>query len=262
MKKAFFCLFLFFLAGCEWEEPYLKPLMNYVKGGTFQMGRRANDTTRDTQKPTDDEVPHPVTVDDFSICKYEVTVEQFRNFCEDTGRAMPAGQVQDDHPVTNVTWDEAVAYCSWLSEKTGEHFRLPTEAEWEYAARGGIKSTGTIYSGSNTLSDVGWYNSRSIMPVGQKKPNELELYDMSGNAWEWCSDWYGPYTVTKEPVLNPTGPAQQTGTNTVRVHRGGSYAYGALYCRVAFRGGTLFALAVADPTTFRDPTIGFRVVSQ
>ena len=263
MKKAFFCLLLFFLAGCEWEDPYLKPLMNYVQGGTFLMGRRANDTTRDTQKPTDDEIPHQVTVDDFTICKYEVTVEQYRNFCEDTGRAMPAGQVQDDHPVMNVTWDDAMAYCSWLSEKTGENFRLPTEAEWEYAARGGIKgtSTGLIYAGSNTLSEVGWFNTQSIMPVGQKKPNELGLYDMSGNVWEWCSDWYGPYTVSREALVNPKGPEQRVGTNTVRVHRGGSFAFGALYCRVAFRGGTIFS-GNADPATFKNNTIGFRVVSQ
>ncbi len=262
MKKTYFCFLLFLLAGCQWEEPYLKPLMIYVEGGTFQMGRRTGDTARDTQKQTDDETPHQVTVSGFTICKYEVTVEQFRNFCTDTGRSMPTGQVQDDHPVMNVTWDDAVAYCAWLSDKTGENYRLPTEAEWEYAARGGNKSAGTIYAGGNTLSEVGWFNTQTVMPVGQKRPNELGLYDMSGNVWEWCSDWYGPYTVSREALDNPKGPEQRVGTNTVHVHRGGSFMFGAIYCRVAFRGGTIFSTGAVDPATFKNNTLGFRVVSQ
>ena len=100
------------------------------------------------------------------------------------------------------------------------------------------------------------------MLVGQKRPNELGLYDMSGNVWEWCSDWYGPYTVSREALDNPKGPEQRVGTNTVHVHRGGSFMFGAIYCRVAFRGGTIFSTGAVDPATFKNNTLGFRVVSQ
>ena len=121
----------------------------------------------------------------------------------------------DDYPVEQVNWREAVTFCEKLSQMTGKTYRLPTEAEWEYAARGGQHADSTKYAGINNIDAVAWYNSIQTHPVGQKQPNGLGLYDMSGNVAEWCSDWYGKYGSSA--VSNPHGPA----SGTHRICRGG-----------------------------------------
>jgi formylglycine-generating enzyme required for sulfatase activity len=199
--------------------------MVLVRGGTFQMG--SNDGGSD-EKPV-----HSVTVDDFYISKYEVTFAQYDKFCEATNRKQPddEGWGHGNRPVINVSWHDAVAYCKWAGG------RLPTEVEWEYAARGGNKSRGYKYAGSNDIDKVAWQSGDdwgslgSTKPVGQKQPNELGLYDMSGNVWEWCSDWYGENYYKQSPSSNPKGPS----SGKYRVLRGGSWYYVSWLCRAANR---------------------------
>ena len=170
----------------------------------------------------------------FYIGKYEVTQAQWRAVMGNN----PAEYKGADRPVEEVSWNDAMAFCEKLNDygyaPRGYKFTLPTEAQWEYAARGGNKSKGYEYSGSNDLNEVAWYSDNSYREkhhdVGTKTPNELGLYDMSGNVWEWCLDWYGGYGDEKE-VTDPTGP--QDGSS--RVIRGGSWRYDADYCRVAYR---------------------------
>jgi formylglycine-generating enzyme required for sulfatase activity len=184
--------------------------MVYVEGGTFQMG---------SNEGGDDEKPaHSVTLSSFYLSKYEVTVAEYRKFCQATQHAMPEKTPiwgwQDSHPMVYVTWEDAEAYCKWAGG------RLPTEAEWEYAARGGNKSQGYQYAGANELDKVAWYTDNSgnkPHSVGEKLPNELGLYDMSGNVSEWCSDWSGAYSATAQ--TNPQGPTN----GPYRCLRGGSW---------------------------------------
>ncbi|MCK4653578.1 MAG: formylglycine-generating enzyme family protein [Candidatus Cloacimonetes bacterium] len=250
--------------------------MIFVKGGTFQMGSN--------KRESDEKPVHTVTVNDFYIGKYEVTHKEYIEFLNSKG-VSPNGSFggkeyidmngedcavdykkgfwflvsgkfyfkgnkyadQENCPIIEVTWYGAKAYCEW---KGG---RLPTEAEWEYAARGGNKRqsaslsplatlrTGLVedykYSGSNNLGDVAWYNINSGMKthkVGTKQANELGIYDMSGNVWEWCNDWYSYINYYKSsPMNNPKGP--DSGSN--RVLRGGCWLRGPSRSRVAFRGG-------------------------
>ena len=177
---------------------------------------------------------HSVTVSDFNISKTEVTFEQYDAYCTLTGRGKPydEGWGRGDRPVMNVSWHDVTAFCEWMTRTTGKTYRLPTEAEWEYAARGGSKSKGYKYSGSNDLDAVGWYggnSSRKTHPVAQKQPNELGLYDMSGNVWEWCADWYGDYSSS--PQTDPQG----SNSGKFRVLRGGGWHYSVSNCRVAYR---------------------------
>ena len=133
-------------------------------------------------------------------------------------------------PVENVSWYDCQTFIKRLNSYTGRNFRLPTEAEWEFAARGGNYSRHYKYSGSNKIDDVAWYSENSghrTHPVGNKQPNELDLYDMSGNVWEWCSDWYGSYSSYSQS--NPTGP----NSGSYRVNRGGSWI--GWFCRSASR---------------------------
>jgi formylglycine-generating enzyme len=228
------------------SQPKAISAMIFVKGGSFNMG--SNDGN-DPEKPM-----HKVTLSSFSIGKYEVTVAEYQAFCNATGHTMPAAPSwgwHDPHPMVNVSYDDAIAYCKWLSSTTNKNYRLPTEAEWEYAARGGDKSRGYIYSDSNNLSKVGWYQDNSgglVNFVGTKKPNELGIYDMSGNVWEWCSDWYDTAYYSTSPADNPKGPS----SGEYRVLRGGSYASEAKYCSVVFR--------TAHPAATLTSDVGFRVV--
>jgi len=230
----------------------------YVQGGCFQMGDTFGDGEAD-EKPV-----HEVCVDDFYIEKHEVTVGDFRAFVSDTGYRTEAergdgcyiwtgsawdkksdgnwrnpgfGQA-DNHPAVCVSWNDAQSYIDWLSKKSGKRYRLPTEAEWEYAARsGGKKEKWAGTSSAGKLGDYAWYYDNSgtqTHPVGQKKPNGLGIYDMTGNVWEWCSDWYGEKYYGESPRDNPRG----TGSGSLRVLRGGSWLNNAQSSRAAIRHRT------------------------
>jgi formylglycine-generating enzyme required for sulfatase activity len=243
------------------------PELVSVPGGDFDMGGGLDGD--------EDQFPiHRVHVADFRMGKYEVTVAQFRQFIEGTHYLTSADSAgnsyvyderrttdkdykrtgvnwrcgangdprlasEDSHPVIHVSWDDAVAYCKWLSEQTGSIYRLPTEAEWEYAARGGQHHDRYEYSGSDDIGTVAWCNGaggsgnggNSTHPVGMRQPNSLGIYDMSGNVYEWCSDWYGEKYYGVSPQDNPKGPLN----GERRVLRGGSWINFATYCRVAFR---------------------------
>jgi sulfatase modifying factor 1 len=224
-----------------------KPEVILLEGGTFQMGGGVN---------TDEKPVHSVTVSSFSMAKYETTVAQYRAYCNATGREMPEAPSsgwKDNNPIVSVTYNDAVAYCNWLGEKYGGTYRLPTEAEWEYAARGGNISKGYTYSGSDNIDEVGWYKDNSgsqTNAVGRKKPNELGLYDMTGNVYEWCHDWYDEPYYSTSPSSNPKGPSY----GGIRVLRGGSWYSSASDCRVAFRFGNI-------PEDLGNFNFGFRVVS-
>ncbi len=203
------------------------PEMVFVKGGTFMMG--SEDGEEPLAKPV-----HQVTLSDFYIGKYPVTFEEYDRFCEATKRKKPGDESwgRRRRPIINVSWDDADNYCDWLSEKTGKRYRLPTEAEWEFAARGGVKSKGRKYSGSNDLDEVGWFDKNSknkTHSVGEKTPNELGLHDMSGNVWEWCADYFGGYLSNSQ--TDPTGST----LGAHRVLRGGSWYHYPRHCRAANR---------------------------
>ena len=196
-----------------------------VEAGTFTMG-----ATAEMEDPEDDEKPtHRVTLtNDYYIGKYEVTQGLWQAVMGNN----PSNFKGDNLPVEQVSWYECQDFLSKLNRLTGKKFRLPTEAEWEYAARGGNKSRGYQYSGSNNLSDVAWYRVNSgdkTHAVGTKQANELGIYDMSGNVWEWCQDWYGNYSSSSQ--TNPTGAT----SGSDRVVRGGSWDYYAWLCRSSYR---------------------------
>lgn len=189
----------------------------FVLGGVFQMGDIQNGPV------------HSVELSDFEIAEYPITQRQW----EAVMGANPSRfSGNPDHPVENVSWDDCQVFLKKLNELTHLNFRLPTEAEWEYAARGGGETEGFTYAGSNDPDAVAWYNKNAggkTHPVGQKQPNELSLYDMSGNVWEWCSDWYDGYPSGAQ--INPKGPS----SGDRRVIRGGSWGSDASSLRVADR---------------------------
>jgi len=200
-----------------------------VKGGTFQMGatEEQKGEARSDEKPV-----HSVTLDDYLIGETEVTQALWQEVMGNN----PSRYKGNDLPVVNVSWDDCQDFIKKLNEKTGKTFRLPTEAEWEFAARGGTKSKGYVFSGSNDARDVARYSADSNRehhdgpyPIKSKAPNELGLYDMSGNVNEWCSDWFGEYS--KEAQTNPQGPA----SGKEHVYRGGSWWYYGKSCRVSRR---------------------------
>ena len=193
--------------------------MVYVSGGTFIMG---GDDSSD-QMPT-----HSVTLSSYYICKYEVTQALWRAVMGSN----PSNFKGNNLPVENVSWYDCQTFIKRLNSYTGRNFRLPTEAEWEFAARGGNYSRHYKYSGSNYIDDVAWYidnSNKRPHPVGTKQANELGLYDMSGNVGEWCSDRDGSYSSYSQ--TNPTGP----NSGSFRVHRGGFWRYNARYCRTPER---------------------------
>ena len=198
-----------------------------VEAGTFMMG-----ATSEMKDPYDDEKPvHQVTLtNDYYMGKYEVS----QALWEAVMGSNPSEYKGDNRPVETVSWNDCQEFISKLNSMTGRKFRLPTEAEWEYAARGGKKSRSYQYSGSSNISDVAWYDGNSgskTHPVGTKQANELGIYDMSGNVYEWCSDWYGSYSSSSQ--TNPTG----ADSGSSRVYRGGSWIYIAWLCRLSYRAG-------------------------
>ena len=196
-----------------------------VKGGTFTMGATDEQISfaYDNEKPT-----HQVTLSSYSIGQTEVTQKLWYAVM----RTAPSNFPGDELPVEKVSWDDCQEFITTLNHMTGMNFRLPTEAEWEFAARGGNLSKGYTYSGSNSINDVAWYKGTSgnaTHPVATKVPNELGIYDMSGNVWEWCQDLYGNYS--SDAQTNPTGSA----TGYERVSRGGSWSSYYYDCRVSRR---------------------------
>ena len=204
-----------------------------VAGGKFMMGA---DEKQGSWAAADEKPLHEVALSDYYIGQYPVTQGLWRKV---TGRNPSNNKAGDDYPVEYVSWDDCQEFIKKLNDRTGLEFRLPREAEWEYAARGGRQSRGFLCSGSDNADEVAWHEGNSSLgfwkgcrthPVGQKKPNELGLYDMSGNVWEWCQDWYGPYK--DEAQTDPAGPA----SGRYRVLRGGCFWLDARACRVSYRG--------------------------
>jgi len=266
---------------------------NYVpvKGGEFVMGSPETEVDR-----SDDETQHPVKISDLYMCKYTVTIADFEKFIDDTGYTTDAERENSsytwdgkewktkeginwrfgisgkervlkefNHPVLHVSWNDAIAFCKWITEKSGQHFRLPTEAEWEYACRGNLKKHQPFYTGENLTTDQANYdgnypynkNKKGIfrentVPVNSFQPNSLGIYNMHGNVWEWCNDGYGEkyyYECNENGLVeNPKGVEN----GSYRVRRGGSWLYGATLCRVAFRYDF-------SPDS-RSDNIGFRLV--
>lgn len=261
----------------------LRKSMVEVKGGTFNMGSEAGD---EDEKPV-----HKVKLSTYWISPHEITNEEFAVFlndqfkffkvdpdggevnykgkliydficesCDDTndqilyeeyngGFEVVAGF--EKYPVSTVTWFGAKSFCDWMSKKTGEKFRLPTEAEWEFAARGGKKTKGYDYSGGNDIDEIAWYQDNSDSgphEVATKEPNELGLYDMTGNVWEHCADWYSDYADGTQK--DPKGPEE----GEDRVTRGGAYDIDGYNSRVATRAHYF------DVNSFR--AYGFRIVRE
>ena len=196
-----------------------------VQGGTFTMGA----TSEQGSDAYDDEKPaHKVTLSNYYIGETEVTQELWQAVMGSNPSYFKGAKL----PVEQVSWEDCQEFIRKLNQMTGKSFRLPTEAEWEFAARGGNRSNHYKYSGSGNLSSVAWYDDNSgskTHPVGQKSPNELGLYDMSGNVWEWCADWYGKYSSSAQ--TNPKGASSASD----RVSRGGGCGSSAGGCRVSSR---------------------------
>jgi formylglycine-generating enzyme required for sulfatase activity len=237
--------------------------MVYVEGGTFTMG-----CTSEQSSCYDDERPaHLVKLSSYYIGKYEVTQKEWLDVMGSWPSRAPSSSCGkgDNYPAYFVSWNDIVGtsgstqiingityysngFIYKLNKKTGKKYRLPTEAEWEYAARGGNRSRGYEFSGSNFVDDVAWFSENSdnkTHAVGRTQANELGIYDMSGNVWEWCSDWYGAYSSVSRS--NPRGAS----TGFKRVLRGGSWSIIARYVRVSYRGYT-------DPGV-HGSSLGFRV---
>ncbi len=233
--------------GCP-EPKVSKPFivgMVWLAGGDFVVDNKEFDNG--VQK-----ILHQnLVVNAFFISKYEVTVAEYKSFCLATSTAMPPAPKwgwYDKHPIVNISWNDATAYCKWLSTIKGKNYRLPTEAEWEYAALGGESYK---YSGSNNRDEVAWHKDNSggqTQAVGQKKTNDFGLFDMTGNALEWCSDWWDREYYIYRPSNDPTGPA----AGKSKVLRGGNWKSDDFYSGIGMR----FAVNPA----YRDEQTGFRVV--
>jgi formylglycine-generating enzyme required for sulfatase activity len=252
----------------EPEAPKLPEDFKYIEGGTFLMGSPKDESGRSS-----DELQHLVSVSRFSMAKYDVTFDEYDAYCSATEATKPSdsGWGRGTRPVINVDWYDAVAYCNWRStaelkkpcygirgksiswDRSADGYRLPTEAEWEYAAKGGPGAISLelseVYAGSANLDQVAWYSGNSGKqphPVGEKTPNSLVLYDMAGNVWQWCWDWYDAYNT--DISSDPMGPA----SGVYRVLRGGSWNREAQRMRSANRSN-------CDPLD-RGNGIGFRLV--
>jgi len=211
-----------------------------VPAGSFTMGCTFSRDCTDKDRPA-----RVVTLSEFHISDKEVTVAQYRAFCEATGRSVPQKPSwgwEEDNPIVNITWNDAVAFCQW------NNCRLPTEAEWEYAAQGALEPRTKLYSGSNELREVAYFkdNSQRTRTVAKRKPNELLIYDMSGNVSEWVQDWHGNYPQISQQ--DPKGPS----SGFEKVVRGGNWHSDEIECRVTYRG-------TCEPNLYTN-YIGFRVV--
>ena len=232
--------------------------MIFVEGGTFVMGCTPEQSDCfNSEKPA-----HNVSLSDFYMGKYPITqklwyivmgssIQQQRSLAE---RNTLCGE-GDDYPMYFVNYEECEAFCNKLNTllsnllPEGYKFGLPAEAQWEYAARGGKKSNGYKYSGGNSINNFAWNydnSNKTTYPVGKKMPNELTIYDMSGNVWEWCSDWYDVNYYGSSPSIDPKGP----NSGTLRVIRGGAWNEAATRCRVSNRGNS---------SNYRLNRIGFRI---
>lgn len=215
--------------------------MVYVEGGIFIMG------SIDSEADSDEQPLHQVVLNDFYISKYEITQAEWKSVMKNS----PSYFKGDNLPVECVSYSNVQLFISKLNAKTGKIYRLPTEAEWEYAARGGNKNKGYKYSGSDDIDKIGWFcdNSKEqTHPVGGKVSNELGIYDMSGNVHEWCSDWYDSIYYAKSPVVNPQGSK----LDNVCVFRGGSWCSTKKYCRIANRNH--------NSSEIKNYSLGFRIV--
>ena len=229
--------------------------MVWVEGGEFLMGGTSE---QGSETENNEQVIRRVKLSSYYIGECEITQSQWEKVMGTSVLQQRSKANYDyglrgtgpNYPMYYVSWEDAQAFCQELSRMTGRIYCLPTEAQWEYAARGGKNNDDTKYSGSWSIYAVAWYDGNSGLsthPVKNKRANSLGLYDMSGNVWEWCSDWYGDnYNVND--TNNPTGPS----SGSYRVLRGGSWCYDAQYCRVSYRSG--------NSPGYRDSSYGFRVV--
>lgn len=213
--------------------------MVYVEGGTFMMGK---ENRSDNSRPV-----HQVKLSPFSIGKYEVTQEEWIAVMSYN----PSEFKGIKHPVNYISWEDCQLFIRKLNQLTGKHFRLPTEAEWEFAARGGILSKGYEYAGGNygARGEIMWFWTDGPHQVGGKKPNELGLYDMSGNVREWCQDWYSETYYSESPIENPQGPK----TGKYHVQRGGDWMLEPSYGESTYR-------YYETEGYKRSPLYGFRLV--
>ena len=217
--------------------------MILVKGDTYVMGA----SLLQGGENKDEQVTHNVTLGDFYICTTQVTQELWNAIIENN----PSKIKDKNLPVTNVSWNDCQDFIKRLNDITGMKFRLPTEAEWEFAAKGGQKGklNGYKYSGSNTITNIMWYSKNSgnrPHEVSSKQSNELGLFDMSGTVWQWCSDWYASYDTSQS--FNPNGPID----GIEKVCRGGSFMSEAKECRVSIRE--------KDMPNEISEDVGFRIV--
>lgn len=279
MKKTIYniiILFIFLLIttySCSQKESSSKPVHEYnisvngetiemvlVEGGTFNMGctPEQEEDALDNEKPV-----HSESVESFYIGKYEVT-QKLWNAVLGTEYNNSHNTKCEDCPVENVSWDDAQAFIARLTILTKKKFRLPTDIEWEYASRGGNRSKGYKYSGSNNINEVGWYienyqensygDKRTTHAVGLKQSNELGLYDMSGNVWEWCDNLYQKEYVQNNKNVHTGWPFPGTHLYFRRIIRGGSWGGEATGCRVS--------CIDYDFESYKDEYGGFRLVME
>ena len=245
------------------------PELVVVPAGQFELGDLSSRGNHNERPPLTVQIARS-----FAIGRFEITFADWRLYQQDTRTPLPDNEgwgLSDVRPVINVSWQEARAYCQWLSRMSGQRYRLPTEAEWEYAARAGTRTrfpagddplvllkTANTFDRETALRWPRWRDQAGAgsdhhpftAPVGSFAPNAFGLYDMIGNAWEWCADWYGEDYYAQSPASDPTGPAD----GNVRVRRGGSWHSWPLYARVAFRNWN-------TPET-RYVLVGFRLLRE
>lgn len=255
VKKVLIILFLFFIAGCkspsnsedpDYDTNTLGIEWIAIPAGEFQMGNNLT-TGSDDEKPV-----HKVYLDAYKISKYEVTFAMYDEFCEQTGGVRPddQGMGRGDRPVINVSWHEAEEFCHWLSQKTGKNIHLPTEAQWEKAARGTDRREYPWGNSPVSCSKANYYGCVGKTAVVGTYPSGVSPYglnDMAGNVWEWCRDRYSAKYYSNSPKNNPAGPAGGSG----RVGRGGGWFSEAPYIRSAAR----FRFS----PTYKASNLGFRI---